>query len=327
MTIYFLVPLLVLFTAALAQTADLCEDRQCAQPVDDAKGVSLMQSGAAVLPTMGLKLSNSALEDGLVDQFAAMEDEFDIGGVVQPDTSGEIQSATSKQSAPRLTEGAKSHYYMETLLAIFIVTFAAEALKRSSSTSPEVLEKTESWKAETSVKAATDISEVGCPGSSVCAGSSKGFPALQEAVRAGDEVRCRDLLQQGGRRAVHQEDQCGCTALHVAAHCNSVAVARLLLEHGAKVNAREAWDETPLHIGARSGSVEVCRLLLTNGAEIDAVDALGSTALVAAGNAKEEGTCELLLSHGAGAGGLADDELPPLVNALLMRRLFAGGFA
>ena len=78
------------------------------------------------------------------------------------------------------------------------------------------------------------------------------------------------------------EDACSCTALHVAAHCGSVAMTRLLLDQAARVDSREAWDETPLHIAARSGSTEVCNLLLDRRADIDAANADGWTPMLVA---------------------------------------------
>lgn len=147
---------------------------------------------------------------------------------------------------------------------------------------------------------------------------------LAEAVRALDVGRCESLLAKSGGRAVAARgDLCGVTALHVAADCSSSALARLLLGRGAAVNAREAWEETPLHFAARSGSTCVCEVLLSRGAELDAPNSDGASPLLLAARAGHEDVCEFLLTKGAGVGtSLTDEELPPMLSALLVRRVF-----
>mmetsp|Transcript_67961 Transcript_67961/g.125345 ORF Transcript_67961/g.125345 Transcript_67961/m.125345 type:complete len:330 (+) Transcript_67961:145-1134(+) len=153
-------------------------------------------------------------------------------------------------------------------------------------------------------------------------GGSVDFDALAEAVRSQDESRCLQIVK--ARHAARKEDACGCTALHIAAQCGSSAMAKILIQHGAAVNARGAWDETPLHIAAREGSAEVCQLLLEHGAEVNAADANGQTPVLAAALAGKEAACEMLLAKDAGVHGTADSELPPLLNSLLFRRMFIG---
>ncbi len=45
----------------------------------------------------------------------------------------------------------------------------------------------------------------------------------------------------------------GESALHVAACCGHLEVAKVLLEHGADVNRRDIWNNTPLHEAAAAG--------------------------------------------------------------------------
>jgi ankyrin repeat protein len=84
------------------------------------------------------------------------------------------------------------------------------------------------------------------------------------------------------------ETQPGGTALCAAAGSGHLDVCRLLLEHGARVDAAqpvrrqiiagnlsstdaESQDGDPaLNTAARHGHVEVCRLLLEHGARVDA---------------------------------------------------------
>lgn len=92
-----------------------------------------------------------------------------------------------------------------------------------------------------------------------------------EACRAGDLDVIRDLLASEPAlvRAVDAKSQYGgWTALHYAARHVRLDAVRLLLEHGADPNAREAGDNTtPLHWAAAQRATEVVRALLDAGAD------------------------------------------------------------
>ena len=65
--------------------------------------------------------------------------------------------------------------------------------------------------------------------------------------------------------------------LHIAAHTNSVPTGNLLLDYGAKVDLRDANEQTPLHIAASAGALGIVDLLLKHGANPVARDFLGRT--------------------------------------------------
>jgi ankyrin repeat protein len=104
------------------------------------------------------------------------------------------------------------------------------------------------------------------------------------------------------------------------------AVARLLREHGAELNARTDRGSTPLHVAANYGRVEIVRMLLEHGANVGAEDDEGRTPLhVAAGygllNADYDtinvgdGRVEVvrvLLDHGADVGAMDGEGRTPL---------------
>ena len=73
-------------------------------------------------------------------------------------------------------------------------------------------------------------------------------------------------------------------------------VVRLLLKHGADVNARTNYGSTPLHAAAAKGRVEVVQVLLEHGAIVGAKDNGGETALQVASN---DTIKKLLIEHGA----------------------------
>lgn len=60
------------------------------------------------------------------------------------------------------------------------------------------------------------------------------------------------------------------TALHVAAHCGHVRVAKLLLDRNADPNARALNGFTPLHIACKKNRLKVVELLLKHKASIEA---------------------------------------------------------
>ena len=63
-------------------------------------------------------------------------------------------------------------------------------------------------------------------------------------------------------------NQIGQTPLHVAAIWNSTDAAKVLIDHGANINAQNDMNAaTPLHMGAMRGRREFCALLLEVGAD------------------------------------------------------------
>lgn len=54
-------------------------------------------------------------------------------------------------------------------------------------------------------------------------------------------------------------------------------MARLLIERGAQVDARDEDEDTPLHMVAWKNSVDVAKLLIEYGADLNAKDESGRT--------------------------------------------------
>lgn len=77
------------------------------------------------------------------------------------------------------------------------------------------------------------------------------------------------------------------------------SIIRLLLQHGAKVDAVDEYGNTPLHLTAERGSVGVVRSLLDAGANMEAVNRDGETALLAATHRHNIRIVEFLLAAGA----------------------------
>jgi ankyrin repeat protein len=79
----------------------------------------------------------------------------------------------------------------------------------------------------------------------------------------------------------------------------SVRVVRLLLEHGADMNAQAQNDRTPLQWASMNGALEVVRLLLEHGSEVEAKHNGGKTTLQVAVDRGHAEVVELLREHGS----------------------------
>src|SRR5262249_7958047 len=88
-----------------------------------------------------------------------------------------------------------------------------------------------------------------------------GHTALHEAVGAGNLEIVKLLLDKGANASVHQKID-GATPLHIAAVLpNGLESAKMLLDHGAEVNALDLKKRTPLIGAAFKGNVETVHLL------------------------------------------------------------------
>jgi ankyrin repeat protein len=110
--------------------------------------------------------------------------------------------------------------------------------------------------------------------------SSDGFMPLGLAVFFGHPETVKLLLASGAEVNVASRETMKVTPLHSAAAARQVAIARLLIAHGANVNAAQAESGfTPLHEAAANGDLEFATLLLDHGANINAKMTDGKTPL------------------------------------------------
>ncbi|XP_053813250.1 protein phosphatase 1 regulatory subunit 16A isoform X1 [Vidua chalybeata] len=103
------------------------------------------------------------------------------------------------------------------------------------------------------------------------------FPAsvrLLEAAARHDAEEVRQFLESGISPDLCNED--GLTALHQSCIDDSVPLARLLLDAGAAVDARDAELWTPLHAAATCGHRGLAQLLIQRGADLLAVNSDGN---------------------------------------------------
>ncbi|RSL79782.1 hypothetical protein CEP51_007105 [Fusarium floridanum] len=123
----------------------------------------------------------------------------------------------------------------------------------------------------------------------------RGRMPLHRAAREGNEVLARLLLEHG---AAMEAKAGGQTPLHYAAREGNEVVAGLLLVHGADLRANDYSGQTPLHYATREGNAVVAGLLLEHGADTE-TKAGGQTPLHYAAREGNEVVVRLLLEHGA----------------------------
>jgi ankyrin repeat protein len=75
------------------------------------------------------------------------------------------------------------------------------------------------------------------------------------------------LLSRGARLDGVARNPMKVTVMHAVTNSKDVEVARLLLERGADVNARQQAGWAPLHTAAANGDEAMARLLLAHGAD------------------------------------------------------------
>ncbi|GMF34302.1 unnamed protein product [Phytophthora fragariaefolia] len=108
-----------------------------------------------------------------------------------------------------------------------------------------------------------------------------GSSVLHIAAKYG-ATRVLDVLSStSAREEVNATDSLGNTALHYAADCAQLEVARALLQMGADVNMSNRRMAKPLHMAVGKARLGMAKLLLEEGlADVDATDYQDNTALL-----------------------------------------------
>lgn len=91
-----------------------------------------------------------------------------------------------------------------------------------------------------------------------------------DACRFGMIEKAAELLNTGVDMDIRDSE--GWAPLHIVCLHGYAGIVRLLLDHGADVNARTATEHgnTPLHLACRYSGVSVVRLLMEHGADASA---------------------------------------------------------
>ncbi|NWI38325.1 ASB18 protein, partial [Picathartes gymnocephalus] len=151
----------------------------------------------------------------------------------------------------------------------------------------------------------------------------------------GGHGRCLELLLEHRADPDQRSDE-GAAPLHLCTSAASLRCARLLLRHGASVELpSEASGDTALHVAARHGLCDHASLYLQRRARVDARNAREETALgILCGQAPGEDSLrlfQLLVAHGADVEARDESWRRPLhracraANAELARLLLRRG--
>ncbi len=136
---------------------------------------------------------------------------------------------------------------------------------------------------------------------------------IHNIVQSSPDV-ARILLEHGAEINARSTES-GSTPLHVAAENGGVETVRVLLEHGANVSAEDKEGRTPLHEATNYGSVELVRMLLEYDADVNARTKDSSTPLhIMARNGNVE-VLRVLLEHGANVAAEDEGKRTPLHEA------------
>lgn len=126
-----------------------------------------------------------------------------------------------------------------------------------------------------------------------------GFQPLGLACFFGHEDVASYLLEQGAAVDSASHNPMKVMPLHSAVAARSLEITRLLLEHGAPVNACQADNFTPLHAAAQNGDLEIVKLLIDYGANPNLADIEGKTPLDFARIEQFDRVIDYLKLHGA----------------------------
>lgn len=138
-------------------------------------------------------------------------------------------------------------------------------------------------------------------------------PTIYEAVVAGQIDQVRDLLEENAAW-VNAFSPDGYTPLGLACYFNQDEIAQFLIDRGANVTraATHGSKVTPLHSAVAANNTSLCRLLLEHGADVNARQTGGITALQSAAHRGNVELVQLLLDQGADPSLRTDDGLTAL---------------
>ena len=120
--------------------------------------------------------------------------------------------------------------------------------------------------------------------------STDGFTALHFACYFGQPDAVRLLIAEEAAVDAVASNSMKLMPLHSAASARNLEAARLLLEHGAAINARQQGGWVPIHAAAQNGDRAMVELMLKHGADPKLANDQGKTS---ADVAREKGHTEI----------------------------------
>lgn len=106
------------------------------------------------------------------------------------------------------------------------------------------------------------------------------------------------------------------TPLHFAAEKGNLEIAKLLIDAGAKTEAKDDCGVTPLMNAVKSGNIALAELLLNNGASVNTLMNSRKHAILFALNDAKAELLSLLIKHGGNVNQQMDGKWTPLLSAV-----------
>ncbi len=129
--------------------------------------------------------------------------------------------------------------------------------------------------------------------------STDGWTALHLAAFFGMEPTARLLLNRGAVVNARSTNPMRNTPLHAAAAGRHAALVKLLIDHGANVNAQQHGGWAPIHAVAQNGDVESATALVAAGADVQVRADNQQRAIDLALTGGKQAMVEFLEAHGA----------------------------
>jgi ankyrin repeat protein len=132
----------------------------------------------------------------------------------------------------------------------------------------------------------------------------------------------KELLRSNPKPDLSKTDANEGTSLTLAAAIGNETITRDLIKSGAKLESTRSTDKaTPLLSAAENGCYNTVKILLEAGAKIDAKNKRDETALHLAAQKGHANICELLIQSGVKKNTLNDSGRSPLTLAILHNQL------
>jgi len=144
--------------------------------------------------------------------------------------------------------------------------------------------------------------------------------AIIEAASDGDLGQVQELLDTGVDVDTRSDDA-GTTPLGWACVRGDIAMAEMLLEHGADPNIVNVHGVRPIHVAIEKAPYEIIAMLLDANADASAAWEGGQRPLHIAAKAGRADVAAALIAHGADVDAAEDDGARPLHHAALGRSL------
>jgi ankyrin repeat protein len=124
----------------------------------------------------------------------------------------------------------------------------------------------------------------------------KNWTILQYATIR-EQIELIKILLENGADVNYKEKNGYNTALHIVADNGIATTAKLLIENGANIEAKDFFGCTPLHISASNNHSDVTSVLIKAGANIFAKDSYNNTPLHLAIKSNNNAVLKILISH------------------------------